>query len=384
MIKDFGLSIEGAGFKHTFDNEISSVNYTTSILMGDNILLDTLDITLQQTSFKDQNIYQYFRSLSRISSSDPKNLIATFSVGDYSTKFYNIADAQPAGISFKDITPPSFRMTTFPKKTAKSYDSMQAIYQQKSLFAIFKAVMKSNSIPEENVSIIGDDIIFADENETYNMFKSEGVSTLEFIRKLCLYYGYAIINRDNKITLKNFTNIEKEEDPTLTIDLESLKMANGRIQGLPDGMVSFLPKANLEPILEAVSIIKQDPILDTYKISTLKNPGVQNVTYQNKGGYITTKEFMPERTLLSRAKAIIREAQQKLRKINIVYSKIINIFAGDTVRIKCYENYFSKTYLVLETSHYADRKTMKTSMVLIENFNTADFEVEFNFEEING
>jgi hypothetical protein len=383
MIKDFGLSIEGAGFKHTFDNEISSVNYTTSILMGDNISLDTLDITLQQTSFKDQNIYQYFRSLSRISSSDPKNLVATLSVGDYSTKFYNIADAQPAGISFKDITPPSFRMTTFPKKTAKSYDSMQAIYQQKSLFAIFKSVMKSNSIPEENVSIIGDDIVFADENETYNMFKSEGVSTLEFIRKLCLYYGYAIINRDNKITLINLIDIEKKE-PTLTIDLENLKMVNGRIQGLPEGMISFMPKANLEPILEAVSIIKQDPILDTYKISSLKNPGVQNVTYQNKGGYITTKEFIPERTLLSRAKAIIREAQQKLRKINIVYSKIINIFAGDTVRIKCYENYFSKTYLVLETSHYADRKTMKTSMVLIENFNTADFEVEFNFEEING
>jgi len=384
MVKDFGLTIEGAGFTHNFDNEISSVNYTTSILMGDNIALDTLDITLKPTSFKDQNIYQYFRSLEKVTSSDPKNLVATFSVGkDFSTKFYNIADAQPAGISFKDITEPFFRMTTFPKKTAKSYDSMQAIYQQKSLFEIFKSVMRSNSVPDSNVSIIGEDIIFADDNETYNMFKAEGVSTLEFIRKLCLYYGYAIINRDNKIKLLNLIDIEKQE-PAMTINLEDLTMENGVIKGLPEGLVSFLPKANLEPVLEAISIIKQDPILESYKISTLKNPGVQNVTYQNKGGYITTKEFMPERTLVSRAKAIIREAQQKLRRINIVYSKIINIFAGDTVKITCYENYFSKTYLVLETSHYADRKTMKTSMVLIENFNTADFGIDFKFDEING
>ena len=369
------LTVKGNGFEDSFLNNISGFNYSTSIMMQDNIDLDTLDIELLPTSFGRETLFTYFRSLSNIVSPSPQNIEATLTVGDYETKFYNILDASPASIEFNKITGASFRFTTFPRKSAKAYDSMQAIYQQNSLFDVFDSVMKDNQIPMSNVDKIGNDIQFSSDSPFYNFVKADGVSSLQFIRQLCMHYGYAIVSRSNKITLIDLNEFNTKE-PDITIDVSD-------VNKIPDGLVSFKPKANLSPILEAISVIKQDPNIDKYQINTLKNNGYGNVVFNGKGGYITSNEFMPLTTLEARARSIIRESQQKLRTISVSFAKIIPIFAGSIAKVNCYDSFFNKNYLVLSSNHFLDRKNARTDLVLIENFNTNSFEVTVDFSNMN-
>lgn len=353
MANSIKLEITGKDFTDTFDDKFVSINYTTNILLNDTLDLDTLDIQIRANRI---DFEKYYNSLGSI--------YAVLTLGDYKASFFNISQVNPIGFSDKSINYYSFRMTTFPKKTAKVYDKDYFIYQEGSLFKIFERIMQDNSIPSSAYELTGEDTVLP-----LNEIKEDGISQLSFLRMLCFNYGYGIVSRDGKIRLIDLDTYSGDQyDRLLDFnDSDSMKY-----------LVDVSPNLNFQPILEFIQVVRNDPNKLYFKKENYQNDAYFRDVFNLNAEYISVQGIVPLTTIQKKVNTLFRNAQQQTRTLSLMFSNYVPIFAGSIMRIQNYEPFFDRDYLVSTSSFKIDSKGISTSVNLIQKYNKQEYNVTFD------